>query len=62
MIIEYEECYKKWVVFKVKRSLKTEIFRNKYKKECKEYVKNKKATKKEENKNGNKRIGSRKLS
>lgn len=60
MIIEYEECYKKWVVFKVERSLKTEIFRNKYKKECKEYVK--KATKKEENKNGNKRIGSRKLS
>lgn len=46
MIIEYEECYKKWVVFKVERSLKTEIFRNKYKKECKEYIKNKKATKK----------------
>lgn len=37
--IEYEEILKQWVVFKVEKSLKTEVFRHKYKSVCKEFKK-----------------------
>lgn len=37
--LEYEEVLKQWVVFKVERSLKTEVFRNNYKNVCKDYIK-----------------------
>ena len=48
MIIEYEKCYKKWVVFKVFKNIKIEVFKDKYKKNCKNYIKLKK-----KKKNGN---------
>ena len=37
--IEYEPVLKSWVVFQVDKSAKFEVFRNKAKKCCKEFIK-----------------------
>jgi len=47
MIIEYDEIYKKWVVWLKNGNIYEELFSSKLKKECKDYIKkNKKAGKK----------------
>lgn len=38
-VIEYDEIYKEWVVWeKISKSAKQEIFKNKYKRVCREYL------------------------